>query len=75
MNTVGKGMELDNSEVTEIEKVISWDVFRDNWMLATKFRISTIRILCHMESNIKESQLWMHATNLERRGKEGHSYR
>jgi len=70
-NTVHKGKKLENSEVTEYKKVISWNVLRDNWMLATKLRIPSIQILYHMEGNMKEIQLWMLATNLEGRGMKG----
>ena len=50
-------MELENSEVAEIEKDITWDVFSDKWMLAQKFRRLTIQIIDHMKGNMLEGQI------------------
>jgi len=35
-NFVAKGMDLEISEVTEIEKDKTWDVLSEKWMLAPK---------------------------------------
>lgn len=62
-NFIGKRMELENSEVTEIEKDITWDVFSDKWMLAQKFRRPTIQFIDHTKGNMSEGQIvdaWTH---------------
>lgn len=52
-----KGMELDNSEFTEIEKDITWDVLSDKRILDPKNRSLTIQIIDHMRVNSVEGQI------------------
>lgn len=56
-NFVDKGMEVENSERTEIKKDIIRDVFCEKCVLAPKLRIPTIKLIDHLSVNSVEDQI------------------
>lgn len=50
-------MKLDNSELTEMEKDITWGVLSDKWRLAPNNRIPNIQIIDHLRVNSVERQI------------------
>jgi len=49
-------MDLEISEVTEIEKDITCDVISERWMLVPKISIPNTQIIYHKEGNMLKDQ-------------------
>jgi len=48
--------DLEISELSEIEKDITWDVLSEKWMLAPNISIPNTQIISHMEGKMFEGQ-------------------